>query len=42
VFVTGYGADGVDAIFAERPRLPKPCTREALLAVLRRSGGLCD
>jgi CheY-like chemotaxis protein len=41
VFVTGYGVDRVDPIFGDRPRLPKPCTSEALLAVLRRSGGSC-
>jgi CheY-like chemotaxis protein len=35
-FVTGYGRDRVDAAFADRPRLPKPCPSEALLAVLRR------
>jgi DNA-binding response OmpR family regulator len=39
VFVTGYGADRVDAIFADRPRLPKPCSKDALLAVLRSSRG---
>jgi CheY-like chemotaxis protein len=39
-FVTGYGGDRVDAIFADRPRLPKPCSSDALLAVLRRFGGL--
>jgi CheY-like chemotaxis protein len=38
-FVTGYGADRVDAIFADRPRLPKPCPSDALLAVLRRFAG---
>ncbi|MBV8924669.1 MAG: response regulator [Bradyrhizobium sp.] len=35
-FVTGYGGDRVDAAFAERPRLPKPCSSEALLAVMQR------
>jgi CheY-like chemotaxis protein len=35
VFVTGYGGDHVDAAFAERPRLPKPCSSDALLAALR-------
>jgi CheY-like chemotaxis protein len=35
-FVTGYGADRVEAPFADRLRLPKPCSSEALLAVLRR------
>src|SRR5258708_3544708 len=29
-FVTGYGGDRVDAAYAERPRLPKPCSSEAL------------
>ena len=39
-FVTGYAADVVvPAAFADRPRLPKPCTTEALEAVLRRDGG---
>jgi CheY-like chemotaxis protein len=35
-FVTGYGADKVPPEFADRPRLPKPCSREALLIVLQR------
>jgi CheY-like chemotaxis protein len=35
-FVTGYGADRVPAPFADRPRLPKPCTMDALRAVLTR------
>jgi CheY-like chemotaxis protein len=34
-FVTGYGGDRVDAAFAGWPRLPKPCSSEALLSVLR-------
>ena len=38
-FVTGYGGDRVDAAFADRPRLPKPCSSDALLAVLRRFSG---
>ncbi len=38
VFVTGYGGDRVDAVFADRPRLPKPCSRDALLSVLQRFG----
>ena len=39
-FATGYGADRVPAAFADRPRLPKPCSSEALLKVLMtRSGG---
>jgi CheY-like chemotaxis protein len=37
VFVTGYGADdGFPAAFASKPRLPKPCSTEALEAVLKR------
>src|SRR5215831_6712575 len=39
-FVTGYGSDRVDAAFADRPRLPKPCSSEALRSVLQRFGGL--
>jgi DNA-binding NtrC family response regulator len=42
VFVTGYGAIGaVPAAFANKPRLNKPCSTDALEAVLlqRRSGG---
>ena len=35
VFVTGYG-DRAVAGFADRPRLPKPCSSEALLAVMQR------
>jgi CheY-like chemotaxis protein len=41
VFVTGYGASGkFPAAFANKPRLAKPCSTEALEAVLlkRRSG----
>jgi len=39
-FATGYGADRVPAAFADRPRLPKPCSSDALWAVLRtRPGG---
>jgi len=38
-FVTGYGGDRVDAAYAGRPRLPKPCSSDALLAVLRRFAG---
>jgi len=39
VFVTGYGAEvRLPAAFADRPRLPKPCSREALQgALMRRS-----
>jgi len=39
VFVTGYGGDRVDIAFADRPRLPKPCSSEALLSVMRRLAG---
>jgi CheY-like chemotaxis protein len=41
VFVTGYGADvRLPAAFAVRPRLYKPCSTDALEAVLKdRSGG---
>jgi CheY-like chemotaxis protein len=35
-FVTGYGGDRVDAAFADWPRLPKPCSSEALFCVLQR------
>ena len=35
-FVTGYGSDRVEATFADRPRLPKPCSSEALLTVMQR------
>jgi CheY-like chemotaxis protein len=41
-FVTGYGGAPVSADFADRPRLPKPCPSDALLAVLRRFGGARD
>ena len=35
-FVSGYGADAaVPAAFSQRPRLPKPCTSDALEALLR-------
>jgi DNA-binding NtrC family response regulator len=37
-FATGYGADRVPPAFADRPRLAKPCTTDALLAALRRKG----
>ena len=38
-FVTGYGADArLPADFANKPRLPKPCSSDALRAVLRRGG----
>ena len=37
VFITGYGIDvRLPAAFANKPRLPKPCTTEALEAALRR------
>ena len=37
VFVTGYGADvRLPQAFADRPRLPKPCSTDALEAVLKR------
>jgi CheY-like chemotaxis protein len=39
VFVTGYGGDRVVAAFADRPRLPKPCPSEALLATMQRLFG---
>jgi DNA-binding NtrC family response regulator len=35
-FVSGYGGDtAVPAAFSRRPRLPKPCTSDALQALLR-------
>jgi CheY-like chemotaxis protein len=37
VFVTGYGADvRLPAAFAHKPRLPKPYSSDALLALLKR------
>jgi CheY-like chemotaxis protein len=37
IFVTGYGSDaGLPPAFADRPRLPKPCSTEALQAALLR------
>jgi DNA-binding NtrC family response regulator len=33
-FATGYGADRVPPAFADRPRLPKPCSTDALRGVL--------
>src|SRR3954467_9971479 len=42
VFVTGYSSDvRLPAAFTNRPRLPKPCSSEALEAALRQrsSGG---
>src|SRR6185437_7600235 len=38
-FVTGYSGEHVDFPFADRLRLPKPCSSDALLAVLLRFGG---
>jgi CheY-like chemotaxis protein len=39
VFVTGYGADvRLPAAFVDIPRLPKPCSTDALLAVLNAQG----
>ena len=36
-FVTGYGSDvKLPLAFADNPRLPKPCSTEALLGVLKR------
>jgi CheY-like chemotaxis protein len=39
VFVTGYDAAAGPAAFSDRRRLPKPCSTEALEAVLRHRGG---
>ena len=39
-FVTGYGADvGLPPAFADRPRLPKPFSTDALQALLKRRSG---
>jgi DNA-binding NtrC family response regulator len=39
-FVTGYGADvRVPDAFSSHPRLPKPCSTDALEAVLKQHGG---
>ena len=39
-FVTGYGADvGLPPAFADRPRLPKPFSTDALQALLKRRCG---
>ena len=39
-FVTGYGADAaLPAAFAAKPRLPKPCSTDALQALLKNRGG---
>ncbi len=41
-FVSGYGADAaVPAAFSQRPRLPKPCTSDALEALLREAVAGC-
>ena len=38
-FVTGYGADAIlPAAFAKKPRLPKPCSTDALQALLMNYG----
>jgi CheY-like chemotaxis protein len=35
IFVTGYGADvRLPPAFADRPRLPKPCSSDALKAIM--------
>jgi CheY-like chemotaxis protein len=40
VFVTGYGADArIPAAFTGKPRLPKPCSSEALQAALQHLSG---
>jgi DNA-binding LytR/AlgR family response regulator len=40
VFITGYGADlRLAAAFADRPRLPKPYSTDALKALLRSRAG---
>jgi CheY-like chemotaxis protein len=40
VFLTGYGADlRLAAAFADRPRLPKPYSTDALKALLRSRAG---
>ena len=39
-FVTGYGADAaLPAAFAAKPRLRKPCSTDALQALLKNRGG---
>ena len=38
-FISGYGADAaLPAAFAHKPRLPKPCTADAMQAMLRSAG----
>ena len=40
VFVTGYAAEvAMPAAFLDRPRLPKPCSNDALEAALRQREG---
>jgi CheY-like chemotaxis protein len=40
IFVTGYGADAsIPNAFSDRPRLPKPCSSEALQTALQRLTG---
>ena len=40
VFVTGYGVDvRLPTAVADRPRLPKPCSTDALRALLSGSSG---
>jgi CheY-like chemotaxis protein len=40
IFITGYGADvRLAAAFADRPRLPKPYSTDALKALLRNRPG---
>jgi CheY-like chemotaxis protein len=40
IFVTGYGADArIPKAFADKPRLPKPCSSEALRAALQHFAG---
>jgi DNA-binding NtrC family response regulator len=40
IFITGYGADvSVPPAFADRPRLPKPYSTDALKALLRSRAG---
>ena len=35
-FISGYGADtSLPAALAQKPRLPKPCTSDAMLAMLK-------
>jgi DNA-binding NtrC family response regulator len=37
-FISGYGAEaGLPATLAQKPRLPKPCSADAMLAALRRA-----